>query len=757
MKCEKTDEKRENFYWRRIIMKKVLDIVGISIISIVIILFNLMIGANEKRLRILPIGIMLLLVLSYLIARKILLKQKIVIKNKIDIFALLFMCSTLLPYIFKTYCSYQSTIEFILKYFFVYAMYLAIRNTVDSKSKIDILIVITIISSLQIAILGIDMQHNQYFDWIIQKLNLKYSASYELSSTFGYANTVAIYFSFCIFLAINQIQNVTKKRFKILYIIYIVLALYIIYQTKSRAVFAIFILAVIIYFCIYYLQNILENKKKLIKVILSLTLLGVILLTFIFTIATKVSTSYEFSDATYERYFNYNFEENEKYTIELELDIENIKEDEERNIEIRIMEVNPYFNEKMLITSQINSEAKLVSLDFQTNNPYQIYMLIVNEHNKKITIKKCYINGSEYIINYKFLPYNIGEALTTYSTNDKGIKQRIYFWKDCIKIAKEHLIIGQGGNTWKQLSRAVQDSPYSIKEAHSYFFELLISYGIVGVTLFLILIICFNTRIIQECIKNKQQRQYKLSILFGLDLIILHSLCFDFNMSFLIILLIVFSYIAALMYDSKEEIQKLKILDYGVLLFLSIILIILILANVARYATTDKTLKKKLGFYNAGYQYDYIVENIEKENDFRFTLNEIQKLMKKEPYNYQDELYKKYWNLILNNLENLEDNELTDYLEFINHQYRTVKFVTPMYIDTILSRVYTMENAYLTLEETKYDSQDVKEQVEQLKQIIKEGYEANIVNIKDKERNGSSAENINYIIKQYDEILEKID
>ena len=115
--------------------KKVLDTIGMIIISLAILVFSLIIGANEKDLRILAISIMLFIAIAYLIVRKIILKQKIVIKNKMDIFVLLFMCSTLLPCIFKTYCTFQGTVEFILKYFFVYSIYLVVRNTVDSKTK----------------------------------------------------------------------------------------------------------------------------------------------------------------------------------------------------------------------------------------------------------------------------------------------------------------------------------------------------------------------------------------------------------------------------------------------------------------------------------------------------------------------------------------------------------------------------------------------------------------------------------------------
>ena len=79
-----------------------------------------------------------------------------------------------------------------------------------------------------------------------------------------------------------------------------------------------------------------------------------------------------------------------------------------------------------------------------------------------------------------------------------------------------------------------------------------------------------------------------------------------------------------------------------------------------------------------------------------------------------------------------------------------------MYIDTILPRVYIMQNVYLKLKNMNFDNQEIKKQIEELKQIINDEYEVNIVNIKDKERNGSAQENINNIVKEYEKILEKI-
>ena len=116
--------------------KKVIDIIGMIIIGAIITTLNLIVGANEKGLRIFSLCIMLVFTLFYLIIRKIMLKEKMVIKNKVDIFVLVFMCCTLLPLIFRTYSTYQGTVEFILKYFFAYSIYLLVRNVEIGRAHV---------------------------------------------------------------------------------------------------------------------------------------------------------------------------------------------------------------------------------------------------------------------------------------------------------------------------------------------------------------------------------------------------------------------------------------------------------------------------------------------------------------------------------------------------------------------------------------------------------------------------------------------
>ena len=102
---------------------------------------------------------------------------------------------------------------------------------------------------------------------------------------------------------------------------------------------------------------------------------------------------------------------------------------------------------------------------------------------------------------------------------------------------------------------------------------------------------------------------------------------------------------------------------------------------------------------------------------------------------------------------NIEANQLADYLEFINNQYTKVKMATPMQINTIMPRVKDMVDAYIELKEMNYSNEKVLNQIERLKQIIQNEYKTNIVNIKDKDRNGLNQEQIDRIKKEYEKTI----
>ena len=120
-------------------IEKIIEKTGMLLLLSVIVTFNVIIGANEKGLRVLPISILMAVILVYLIVLKFKnRKESIVFKSRVDYFVLAFMLTTTLPLIFGTYASYSDTVEFIMKYFFIYSVYLLARNVIKEKNKLKL-------------------------------------------------------------------------------------------------------------------------------------------------------------------------------------------------------------------------------------------------------------------------------------------------------------------------------------------------------------------------------------------------------------------------------------------------------------------------------------------------------------------------------------------------------------------------------------------------------------------------------------------
>ena len=210
---------------------------GMLILLSTILTFSIIIGANEKGLRVLPISILMSVSLLYLIVLKIKNKEKsILFKSKVDYFVLGFMLTTTLPVIFRTYASYSDTVEFMMKYFFIYTIYVLARNVIKDKKDIEYVIVTTIIGSFFSVIFFYDYFNTQYLKKFMKWIDIIYNKNTMFFGTFGYANTEAIYLTLCIFFAMHRFKFNKNKILKVLDVAYIFFALYLVWATEARAV-----------------------------------------------------------------------------------------------------------------------------------------------------------------------------------------------------------------------------------------------------------------------------------------------------------------------------------------------------------------------------------------------------------------------------------------------------------------------------------------------------------------------------------------
>ena len=460
--------------------------------------------------------------------------------------------------------------------------------------------------------------------------------------------------------------------------------------------------------------------------------------------------------------------------------------------ELELLQVGPYFKESTVLKDNFSEVNGYYSIAFvPTQDTRYIKVKIKNPFHSTIKIDDFFINGERQIVDYKYIPSKIGHFFSKLYLDGRSMPQRVYMYQDSLKIASDSPIIGNGGNTWKNVSRAVEEYKIAMKECHSYFFELLISYGIIGVIMFFILVISFFVKIFKQCIKNKNKRKEKLLIVLGIFILVLHCMV-DFDMSFMLIQLIFYIIMAVLLYDEQKientktditnNVKKYVIVDYILIGFMIFILSLYIRMDISEYIIEDPIEKSNVSPFNKTYYYNKIVRSVNNKENHKEVLNEIQDFIMKEKYNSSiTETYEKYFNIIIENINEFSTQELNTYLNFGINCLNNIRFKTPLYYNTVLKRARMIANTinkckmycrntyemYETFDDNsnvvntkgylfneKYEI--IEKTIENLKQILNKEYQGNIKNIEDYDKTGESEEERKENIEQYNKIIDSI-
>ena len=714
-------------------MIKRIDKIMTIVLMLIIIIFSIIIGANEKGLRIIPILVLLLIEIIYLIIKRFK-NNNIVLNNKLDVLVLLFFLSTLLPLIFKTYSTFQGTIEFIIKYLFIYSTYLCFRNNIKTDKQLKLILNTILITSFIILFISIDMMHMNLFNKFYEKIDIIYLNIKHLSGGFGYKNTFAIFYMICIYISIYLFNNTKNKILKIMYVLYALFAFVIIYLSMSRLVFLLTTISLII-FCIIININLI--KKYLKRIIITLTVI-ILLFVSIFNIFCNKNDDLTFKGKK-DYFLNYKFEKGKEYKFTFYSNTNN-------NIQIELEEQNNDLTKNRIKYSTdfkkiSNGKYKSTIKYKNNNNQYRLKLTLYSD--KRVTLNKLLINNKNYILKYKYIPYKVSYLISRISVTDYSLYQRFMFWNDCIKMSKKSFLIGQGGNTWKAESRAVQDYNYNIKETHSYLFELLISYGIIGLLLFTIIFIFTN----YYFIKNRSNKN--LPLLIGFDTLFIHSYLFDFNMSFIFIQILFYLLLSIIIKgykDKKINIKKSKYIDYIVIIILFIIICILSIDLLYR--------KYDYSMFDKEYKRTHLINLIKTKEEPKVLLKETRKYIEKEPYVYQNEMYIYYLNILYNNINTYSEDELINNLDFINKNFSKYEYEKKYDFSNNYTRIKVLSRFYIYLSRNKYKNKKINIKLNNLKETIINEINTNIklinkTNNIDDESKKKLLDNYNNLLKEF--------
>jgi O-antigen ligase len=155
----------------------------------------------------------------------------------------------------------------------------------------------------------------------------------------------------------------------------------------------------------------------------------------------------------------------------------------------------------------------------------------------------------------KVTPKPLMERFLMVGNREKNVEGRITFYKDASKIIKDYPLFGTGGGGWKTLYPMYQSFDYYTTEAHSYFVQMFVETGLIGIGSFTMIILL----LIKDLFKIKKYKldSMKISIFISIMTFIIHSLV-DFDLSLSALSLVLWALIGIYVEDDKLTDQKIS-------------------------------------------------------------------------------------------------------------------------------------------------------------------------------------------------------
>ncbi|KAA8996596.1 polymerase [Paenibacillus spiritus] len=222
------------------------------------------------------------------------------------------------------------------------------------------------------------------------------------------------------------------------------------------------------------------------------------------------------------------------------------------------------------------------------------------------------------------LPANVETRLENINFKQHSVLERMTFYKDALKVVKDHPVIGTGGGGWASLYEQYQNNPYVSRQAHNFFLQYLIEVGIVGFLVFMGFILYIFYKYIRGYIKNRNELDDYSNGFFYLILtlsILLHS-TLDFNLSYGFMGILVFLGLAGMAdaMDSREVKPALKGngIRYGYLAVLTVAAVTVLTVSGRSLSSNASTVEAK-GLVRYSTSYEEIASPLQKALKLRPT------------------------------------------------------------------------------------------------------------------------------------------
>lgn len=180
------------------------------------------------------------------------------------------------------------------------------------------------------------------------------------------------------------------------------------------------------------------------------------------------------------------------------------------------------------------------------------------------------------------LPSSIADRLENMNLKQNSVLERETFYRDALTLASDYPILGAGGGAWSSLYEKYQNNPYVSSQTHSFFFQILVEVGFLGLLIVAGFIGTVYFLYIRHHKRDKDRRGSHIIFYIFATSILVHSFM-DFDMSFIYLSGIVFlclggmlsSYDQDLSADRKREVSKWRYMYPSAAALLSIVLLFL--------------------------------------------------------------------------------------------------------------------------------------------------------------------------------------
>ena len=259
---------------------------------------------------------------------------------------------------------------------------------------------------------------------------------------------------------------------------------------------------------------------------------------------------------------------------EFVFDIEAVaKNGSDQAYQIELLQENKYYDTIEVTTDNFGTFTGQKTIHIKTKEDFvELSMTFKNkekENRQSLLVKGLWINGKEKILQYRYLPQTLVSKIENINFSNKSTWERFVYMQTALRMIAKDPVFGIGGGGWEYQYQEVQPYLYYAKQVHCYPLQIWLEFGIVGIVSYLaivtlILILLgkeYRRKMQQEDIETERNSVMYLSILMALLVLFAHSI-FDFEMSFVSILLLVFVLLGVAstwgchLQEEKEKVQK---------------------------------------------------------------------------------------------------------------------------------------------------------------------------------------------------------